>query len=525
MSGKKSKKIFVTFLFGILFFIIFLQNLNRCVIASESDQQINFTRYFKLTEYADNIGKQANISSININLPSKDWNVTEVELNFSNIKLGRQVLEVETESSGSKLLDKKPTGYAVQINITEPTTLFAVEIYGDVETFATTTNLTIMIKGFDSISYKPNSTVYGTTLLNMSINRQWYIQTFPSQIHLSAGRYFLVMNGTEMLASDNAKYYWYYNGNTNKTLYTWEYDNGWQNPITNQPFLYKLHQRVNRAYNPETINLTAEINGKIYNVSNGIKNGTGNLTVKDIVKFSPGKIFNIPIRINLTISLSFNLSFHISLKHSYLISGLVKIEEDTNNIWLLKPVINRIYFNYSVRITLPKKWTLLNIYKNDKDITSEVLQIGNSLLILNKTITSSSNWEIYAESPNVDFSIDVPAKDFEPEQKLKISVKPPISEGNLTFILIDAYDLEEYKESKEIDTTDEEIIFSYTFSSNPYEGTWKIFIYWNNNTAAGVQTYEIKVSVPFTLDPEVVILITVLIIISTISGISLYVVI
>ena len=106
-------------------------------VRGEITQQVNFTQTFPFIEYADEYDNQTNIDSISINMPGSGWNVTSIELNFTNIKLGRELVSIETNPADSKLLDKSPKGYAVQINITEPTTIYAVEIYGQMAIQAT----------------------------------------------------------------------------------------------------------------------------------------------------------------------------------------------------------------------------------------------------------------------------------------------------------------------------------------------------------------------------------------------------
>ena len=116
--------------------------------------------------------------------------------------------------------------------------------------------------------------------------------------------------------------------------------------------------------------------------------------------------------------------------------------------------------------------------------------------------------------------LDLPATKFEPNQELKVLVDPPVVQGNITFVLIDALNTEELKEEVEVDEA--EMTFSYTFSENPHEGDWKVYIYWYNETTGGVQTETVNVTVPFTIDPGTLITVIVIIVIASVIGISSY---
>ena len=142
--NKESKTVLISLSCGILIIISLLTNF-AMIARGQTTQEVNFTQTFQFIEYADESKNQTNINStISLNMPGIGWNVTEIELNFTDIKLGRQLVEVETNPDDSKLLDKSPNGYAVQINLTEPTTIFAVEIFAELSV-ASPENLFIQI--------------------------------------------------------------------------------------------------------------------------------------------------------------------------------------------------------------------------------------------------------------------------------------------------------------------------------------------------------------------------------------------
>jgi len=238
---------------------------------------------FKLLELGEKDGELVNVSTLEFSLPSDSWDLTNVELNFTEIQFKREVIGVEDEVVGhSKLLDKQESGYAVQINITEPTEIYAVHIYGDETKAATTTDIHVQINGYDSISDQPNDTKYGSTLINMTNQTRWHIQKFLEPVFLTKGYYYLVLNGTEMLPFDPAKYWWEINdvNPSNPNLYTWENIGGiWINNMTGEPFLYKLDQKVTSEIYPNEINLTAVIGEIYYPISNGLEIGTGLLNI------------------------------------------------------------------------------------------------------------------------------------------------------------------------------------------------------------------------------------------------------
>jgi len=519
-KNKKLIKILVIFQICVIVFLTFIQSFNLFVVGARN-HTINYTQNFEMVENAYNNGTQSNISSISISMPSPEWNVTQVELNFTDIKLGEEINNVETDASDSKLLDKSPNGYAVQINVTEPTTIFSVEIYANKLTTATA-NLFIQINGYDTDA--PNATVYGSTPLNISTELEWYKQTFTTPIELPQGYYFLVLNGTQMLPSDPGKYNWFYNGDSpnNPNLYVSEYTSGWSAGATGEPFLYKLHQRVSRDYNPEEINMTAVVNGVEHQIDNGSTAGTGNLTVTTL-NFNPlNGVLDIPILTNQTIELAFNLSYTISIQNLKLVSGYVDVVEGVDNSWTLTPSIERTTSNYSVELILPSSWNTVKVYRDSSDITGETSKNGDSLLIFNNSIPIDASWKITAKSAQLTTSINLAITSFEPDQQIKFTVTPPTSEGSLEFILIDALDTEEHNETIAINPLKPETTFSYTLSDNPHEGTWKIYVYWYDSTDASVSSADVTVTVPFTIDPQVLFMIIIIIVVGVVLGMSTY---
>ncbi|MFX0142262.1 MAG: hypothetical protein ACFFDN_51965, partial [Candidatus Hodarchaeota archaeon] len=226
----KLKRFFFLILILLAFVLGFFSHVNYSKAQVEGES-LAIKKDFQFLEYSRNIGAEFNSNSINITIPSSSWNISSIELNFTNIEIEKEIIEIETEDSGSKNLNKQKPGYAVQINVSETLIISAVEIFGYLGVPSTTTNITVQINGYEAGTNKPNNTIYGSTLLNISTNIGWYIQTFSSPVFLTPGNYFLVLNGTAMQGTaDSGKYYWYFNNDNpnHPELYTSEYDTDWK---------------------------------------------------------------------------------------------------------------------------------------------------------------------------------------------------------------------------------------------------------------------------------------------------------
>ncbi|MFX1357002.1 MAG: hypothetical protein ACFFA8_06920 [Promethearchaeota archaeon] len=459
-----------------------------------------------MMEYADIMDSMESNSSIEIPLTLDTWNVTNLELNFTNIKLDREVKTIEDNTTvGFGVLNSEIRGLGVQIKLTEETTIFGVQIYGAAPIEKGLEKILVQIRGYSDLIDRPNDSIYASIELNMSQNLGWYNQVFGSPVLLQPGNYYFVLNGSSLVASDDTLIYWFYNNLSPiyPTLHISQFSRVLMNWIWGQgkegsPFLHKLIQRVNRTYYPESINMTAEINNEIYNIIDGFEIGTGNLTVTGI-DFSPNKNYlDVFISNNNSIELYFNLSYKIGLKNAIISAGNLLIKQNSYNNWTLIPDISRISNNYTFKFEYPKNWFNLLVLRNGQDITSQINLTSDYIIIPNETITLDSDWVISAQSNNMELTLEVPKVAYEPDQDLKFSVLPPIIPGNLTYILYDPFDYPEYNESIEIiEITSEEIVLSYTLSSNPNEGAYTAAVFWNNNSAAGlkIQTFSVNIDI------------------------------
>ncbi len=503
-------KNFIWILLVLFCFLFILNNFINFTTAQINGESPPINLNFEMTEYANLEENINNVSLIEIPLNSSKWDLTDIELNFTNIEFKREIKEVESNIIGhSRELDKGDKAYAVQINITEPTDVFGVQIYGYESRPATTTIITVQINGYDNPTNKPNETVYRSVALNMSSETKWYSQTFNSTVHLTKGYYYLIMNGSEMGPSDSARYYWEMNDENpnNPNLFSWGYEADWVNGITNETLLYKLDQRITKEVFPEEINMSAELDESYYPILNGSSSGIGYLNLNLNYSLNTD-VISIPIKNNLISDLAFNVNYSINLRNSFLSEGSVLIT-DSNNEWNIYPEFSRFSSNYSVKYEYSGSWQNLTIYRDIgtdwENITSYIIidSLNHFILLPNDIIIEGADWKITANSPNIDFEIKGLFSEYKPEQDLQFSVEVPIIQGNLTFILIKPGNFIEIIELNR-EVTSDEILFSFVIPSSFREGEYTIEIYWNDETDAGVQSQEFQIivpSVPFTLDP------------------------
>ena len=104
--------IFIFLAIGLIQFISFSY-------AQDNGESEIFDSNFEIIEISEKSETILNQKSINLEFPSSEWSVSNIELNFTNIEIEKELIEVETVDSGIKNLNKQKPGYAVQINVTE----------------------------------------------------------------------------------------------------------------------------------------------------------------------------------------------------------------------------------------------------------------------------------------------------------------------------------------------------------------------------------------------------------------------
>jgi len=494
----------------IISFIILLQII--CFIypirAQEQSPVLQINPSFVLTEYADDLGQKTNETSININIPSSTWNLSSIDINFTSIKMSSETVTLEEYETGFETIRKNFFEIlGMQLNISEQSTFFAVEIFGyKIEGSINPGPVYVRIEGWDSGSRRPNGIIYGEQIeLNITQIPGWYIQTFNSPIILSPGYYCLVIDGSNVKSQD--KYYWYINNqNPNSSLYMCMYDGEegvWQNRF-GDVFLHKIKRQVDRSYYPEDINMTARINNKLYPVQNEGAIGTGKLSVTKL-NFCPGCFnMNIFISNNISTELLLDYNYCICIHNSFIEKATGIIRQDSNIQWILQPSITRFSFNHSLKFNFPKNWFNFSILMNGINITSLIyLNYSSRLLYLpNSTIVNGINWKITANSPNINFQLNVPKSIFGPQQDILFSIQEPAMPGNYTIILYNSLGFP--IDVQNLQLPDDTNLYQYSLSANPEAGIYRGLVFWNNATDAGLSIYEFQIEVPFIVPIELI---------------------
>ena len=461
-----------------------------------------------MLEYSDESGTKQNISSINLNLGASRWNITRLELNFTDIKLERETVTIEEGYHDTKEISeaKAENAWGVQVNITEPTLLFGVYIYGYYvlkDGTPPSEEVTVEIRGFDDVDNRANDTIYTSTLLNMGDypgSESWFYQNFSKPPLLNEGQYYLVINGSKLI-NDKTKYFWVFNDHaTNPNLHICKYTDEWKNGESGKAFRYKLVQRVNRSFSPKTLNLTAEINGNLHSISNGPKIGTGNLTLSILNFFPNVDNLYIPITHNQTFNIFFNLSYNICLENNFASNGAVVVNENPVNDWNITHLIDKCTNNYSIKFYYPKSWNIVNVTIDGQNITDKIIiDLMNYFIFLtNNTLINNSQITIFATSPNIQFELTTLKSEFKINEFLNFTIYPPNSEdnNNITYILIDEDGFEINKET--VINPEGPINISYQIALYPHPGSWKILIFWNNGTDAGIRSQIVIITTLLT---------------------------
>ena len=481
----------------VLFIFLILFSKIDFIHANGIGPSLTFKSNFDLNEYSKFNETDQNVNSINITLPSPSWYIQDVELNFTDIKFGKELIVIEDQNytgienevyyqHGGDWV----SGLGIQINLTEPTTIYGVDLYGRREKTNPTVTY-IQIRGYDALNNKPNSSVYSTVEINMSATEGWYRQIFSNSTLLSEGNYFLVINCSDFDHSNDYRYFWNYN-NINPidpSLYTSYYNqtSQWSTGVKNRTYLHKLIQKVETPVYPELINMTVNIDDQFYDISN-TSEGQGYLP-KTTVDFSPNSTsYQIIVDNKASESLLFNVSYSVALSNNLSSSSSVVVREGTTNKWSAKRKIVRQPTNYSVLFNYPSSWENISVLRDDDNITSGVIvdTTDHNIIILNDSIPNEADWEITAISPNIEFDLNVQRTEYMLGQEIQFSLLTPQS-GNYTFILLDSAGIVVQNQTI---TYPSETIFSYNLSSTDLDGTYTAYVFWFSDleTDAGVQS-------------------------------------
>jgi hypothetical protein len=516
---------FIIFLFCTLFISFNTQIIN--VKAQEHDLVINLNNYFELIQSSNMQGSNSSVNSINVDLPTTEWNITKIELDFTNLTFEQETITIEdTPTAYDRVyyqnVNLNNYGLATQIRLSHPETIYGVLLYGN-KTLTTVQNIQVQIRGYNDTNNTPNSTIFLTQTLNMSTTLSWYMQNFSTPLNLPSGNYFLVLNGTSLSVA-NQDYHWYYNSNpSDPSLYsasTIIKTTTWDDGVDNKTFLYKIIRKSKAPLFPESINMTVNINNQNYPVLNNVSEGNGFLS-QIIQNFRPESLsLSLPVNNNASKALNFNISYYLYFEEILTTLGTVSIQESQNNQWILSQTFIRYTDNYTVKFNIPHNWENIVVLRDEVDMQSEVNITENYILLPNITLIENADWEIQAESPNFSFGLNAPKTEYYLGQELGFSLVSP-RPGSYTFILINANDIEEERITKTIPP--ESNIFTYELPSTSPDGTYIAYIFWNNGTDTAVQVQEfiIKLTIAPEFDPTLLIIIGVVVgIVAALSIIS-----
>ena len=487
---------------SVCFISIFLILCSIGVSAQNWDRVFQINDFLEFSEYSENIDSIHVNQSINIPLYSEHWMITDIEMNFSDIQLEREIKIVEDGGNGWDEVKRGQSALGVEINVTESTELFGVEIHGSLQEGTPLNPLYIQIQGYNPGPDTPNGTILGQVLLNMSVPFTWYRQMFSTAISLSPGQYYLVLIGPNILPPDKSVHIWTYNDvdPMYPDLHSSKYSSSWSTGVIGRPYRYKLIQKVYRSYDPEEINMTAVIDGVPHTIYNGAVAGTGVLNVSDLNLKPNSDMFDIPVQNNASVEMEFELKYKINLSNQFPTDAQMTIQQGSDVQWLLSPNIQRspTNYNYSVEFNYPDSWFEIEVFRNSMNVSSEIIidAVNNVMRIVNDTIFSDASWIINANSPNFQFGIMVPKTTYESGQLIELSVDPPHQSGNLTFIFVDSLGIEKFNRTISVAL---ENSFSYEIPYGLIEGSYYALIYWNNQTDAGLAIQQYNIIVPFTL--------------------------
>lgn len=477
----------------------------------------NATNSFPMEQFLNISGSIHNSTEIEIEIPPTDWNLTHLDLEFTNISINQEKVTIEDLGNGFRGLENgEVEALAMQLRITEFTTINSIDIFGyKFESNSDPGTIYFEITDWDSGDHEPVAPIYGTPVeLNMSTIPQWYTQTFPEPIELPPGDYGIVIDGQNI--KNNDYYYWWINNSKpGSDLYMTEYSRffswAWREDYE-QVFLHKLDIEVDKPYFPSEINFTANVNGVEYTVADGSIEGEGSLTLNN-TNFEIGSdSLIIPLSNNDSMNLNFNLNYSVNLYSLLSIDYSIEIGDLFVNQWYLNPELDTYSSDYYYKFKIPENWNNVQVFKDGLNISSDVNIIfeNHSLTILHDIITEGANWEIFAENAPKNFTINLSNSEFQPAQDLTIDIEPPHIGGKLGFIIQDATGSIIHIDEKSVSSSSE--LFHYLIRSDAVDGIWRAYVYWFNDTDAGFTSVIFTVNIPIVIPPPDPLLILLLVI-------------
>ncbi|MFX0070798.1 MAG: hypothetical protein ACFFAO_06885, partial [Candidatus Hermodarchaeota archaeon] len=217
MKKKKRLKFLILTLFINLIILNIIQ-FNYQTNKLSTQQEKSLLKTATEIKYSNVSGIINDTKSIQIKLLDLTWNITDIQVNFTDLKQYRQLRTIEENISVSSfkalyydnLLDYV-IRFGQQINFSEPTEVYGVYIYG-FKTIEATEIVEVELRGFEESNHKPNTTEYITPQpLNISNNLGWYYQNFSgsSPLILQNSNYYLLINGEDLWGGGSDPYYYF----------------------------------------------------------------------------------------------------------------------------------------------------------------------------------------------------------------------------------------------------------------------------------------------------------------------------
>lgn len=526
MLASKKPFYFIILLLASIVLTSFFMTAN---VEGQVSKFLDINQSFPLLESSTIHTEHQNAQNFNISLPSSLWTVNSIDLNFSNMQFPPQNETYEDHYYSNEdyyeIYWIEPTDkrlmIAVQFDLNVSSTIFGAFLWAR-KTPKTNETIKVEIRGYDPISEDPNATLYASANFTVSSesNGNWFFQNFSDPVSLPKGSYFLILNGSIIDGYKSERFFWYYNA-MNDSLRVLEYINTWA-PVTLGNPLFKLLKKVNVPIYPEEISMKVEINQENYPILNGISEGEGYFELSELEYYPNSDSLNFFVSNNVSNTLYFNATSILEIKKSLISPTTLRITENQPNQWTLTPTILRTSYNYSVRFDYPINWVNIALYKDNVDVTSQVSvdDMNKVVIIPNELITYDSDWEIKANSPLINFSLNMPRTEFEIGKELLFSISDA-PEGNYTFLLYDITDVALESITKQIPPDYER--FSFPIPDYFNEGNYRAVIFWNNFTDGGVTSQVFTfVSTPPIVTPDLGPLILTFLIIGISSAVAVF---
>ena len=507
MSRSKKQRSITVPLVSSMILALFLMPLN---VKCQVNKFLDIPQSFDMLERSTIQNEHLNAQNFDISLPSSLWTVNSINLNFSRIQFAPKNQTYEDKFYQDNYYEIywqnniiKRYMVAVQFNLDTPSTIFGAFLYSR-KSQNTTETISVQIRGSDPVSETPNSTLYANSDFSVSSTPNWYFQDFSSPVELPKGNYFFILNGLIVIGNKTENFFWYSNNNDpiNPSIKVLEYVNSWI-PGTQGIPLFKLLKKVNVPIYPEEIFMKVEINEVNHTIFNGVSEGQGFLELSNVDFYPNSDFLNFIVSNNVSSTLIFNATSTLEIKKLLNAPTTLRITENQPNRWTLMPTILKTSDNCSVRFNYPINWEKIVLYRDDVDITSQVIvdEVNKYIFIPNEIITHDSDWEIKAESPRFNFSLNVPKTEFEIGKELLFALSGTPQEGNYTFILYDIADVALEPIVKQIPPDDGR--FSFSIPEDFYEGDYRAVIFWNNLTDGGVTSQIFTfISYPYIPPPD-----------------------